>query len=195
MRLAKKILDEGGIIALPTDTIYGIAVKINNSNGINNIYSIKGRDTSKAIPVLIGDNSHLNQVVKEITPITQLLIDHFWPGALTLIFMRKPGLPVELSQLQTIGIRMPDYKPAIKLINITGPLAVTSANLSGRENSVTHQDVLEQLDGKIDLLLDGGETPGNIPSTVVDCTTNNFKILREGIIPASSIEKIIYDYL
>jgi len=114
------------------------------------------------------------------------LARRFWPGPLTLIVPRLPQLPSVLSSNLTIGVRIPDHPVALSLLKLVGPLAVTSANLSGNANANTAQQVLDQLDGRIHLILDGGQTPGGVPSTVADCTGPETRILREG--PISLVE-------
>ncbi len=104
----------------------------------------------------------------------------FWPGPLTLVVPKHPDLPAELSLHATIGVRMPDHPVALALLRVTGPLAVTSANRSGEASSVTAQEVVAQLGGRIELILDGGQTPGRISSTVVDCSGHAPVILRQG---------------
>ncbi len=115
----------------------------------------------------------------------------FWPGPLTVVVERHPDLPQNLSPLPTIGVRMPDHPIALALLNAAGPLAVTSANISNAANTASAQAVLEQLGGRISLLLDGGQTPGGTPSTVVDCTQPELKILRLGPISAEEIARVI----
>lgn len=187
---AKKAIGNGGIIAFPTDTIYGIAASAYQAGAIDRIYTIKGRDVSKSIPVLIGNMDQMRQVVANFTETAMRLAERFWPGALTIVLPKHPNLPANLSVTDTIGVRFPDYPPVTKLITETGPLAVTSANLSGGENSLTAQDVIDQLGGRLDLLLDGGTTPGPIPSTVVSCLGSDYKILRHGVISDSEIEAL-----
>ena len=180
-------LQKGGVIVFPTDTVYGLAVPILNEVGINRLFEIKGRDFNKAIAVLVGDINHLSQLTPGLPPMAKKLADAFWPGALTLIVSCASGLPHNLSPLPTIGIRMPDHPFALKLLRKSGPLATTSANISGGANTTTAQQVLDQLDGKIDLLLDGGQTPGAVPSTVVDCTKSQLTILRQGAITEEAL--------
>ena len=186
---AKSVLDSSGVIVFPTDTVYGIAASIADFMAIDRIYEIKGRSIEKAIPVLIGEKDQLFQISSSINEKTWKLMDSFWPGALTLIFPKKEGLPENLSIYATVGVRMPAFQFTLELLKVCGPLATTSANLSGGENTLTAEEVLAQLDGRIDLLLDGGKTPGLIPSTVVDCTQDGAKILREGAISKEEVEK------
>jgi len=108
------------------------------------------------------------------------LAGHFWPGPLTLVVARHPSLPDNLSPLPTVGVRMPDHPVALMLLNRAGPLAVTSANVSGAPSASSAQEVFDQLQGRIPLVLDGGPTPGGVPSTVVDCTGSEPMILRQG---------------
>ncbi|MCE1253251.1 MAG: threonylcarbamoyl-AMP synthase [Anaerolineae bacterium] len=175
-------LQKGGVIVFPTDTVYGLGVPIRNEVGINRLFEIKGRDFNKAIAVLVGDIKHLPQLTPGLTPVAEKLAKAFWPGALTLVVPCAAGLPHNLSPLPTVGIRMPNHPFALKLLCKSGPLATTSANVSGGANTITARQVLEQLDGSIDLLLDGGQTPGAVPSTVVDCTKAELTILRQGAI-------------
>lgn len=178
--LALEIIKRGGVVAFPTDTVYGIGVNAFSGESIEKLFVAKGRDENKAIPVLVGEASQLSQVTEVINDLAQRLVQRFWPGPLTLVVPRHPALPAELSPLPTVGVRMPDHSLALMLLKKCGPLATTSANLSGGANPLTAQDVLEQLNGRIDLLIDGGRCPGGIPSTVVDCTGGEVKVLRKG---------------
>ena len=181
------ILSKHGVIAFPTDTVYGIGCLARDTEAIDCIYQIKGREQSKAIPVLIGNLQQLSMVVTEWPQTAQRLIEQFWPGALTLILQRQPTLPANLSPSPTIGVRLPDHPWLRDLIQHTGPLAVTSANLSGYPEARTVEEVSRQLKNTIDLIVDGGECAGGIPSTVVDCTRDPIQILREGAIPVDEI--------
>jgi L-threonylcarbamoyladenylate synthase len=188
---ALNMLKKGGLVVFPTDTVYGLAVPINNQSGINRLFEVKGRDFNKAIAVLIGTQTHLPQLTTGFSMKAQKLADKFWPGALTLVVDIRPGLPPNLSPYPTIGIRMPNHPFALALLQKTGPLATTSANISGGANTITAQQVLEQLDGKIDLLIDGGQTPGAVPSTVVDCTKPELTILRQGSIHEEELQQAL----
>jgi len=189
VRRALEILHIGGLIAFPTDTVYGLAAELHSPQGILRLYEAKGRDESKAIPVLIGSVEQLVQVTDGLSGRASRLAARYWPGALTLVVPRRPDLPNELSELPTVGVRMPDHPFALELLRASGPLAVTSANSSGMPSPQTAEDVLAQLDGRIELVLDGGPCPGGVPSTVVDCTGEELKILRQGAISAAEIFK------
>ena len=191
IKKAKDIIEIGGTIAFPTDTVYGLAVDTFNSNALSEIYAIKERSMLKALPVLIANMGQLDNLVSEMGEKAKILAKAFWPGPLTMILPKLPGLPELLSPYPTIGIRMPNYQFTLDLIEATGPLATTSANISGQSNPRTALDVLDQLSGRIDLLLDGGKTPGAVPSTVVDVTKPEMQILREGPISPSDISELI----
>jgi L-threonylcarbamoyladenylate synthase len=184
---ALDILHLGGLVAFPTDTVYGLAADFRNEAAIASLYAAKGRNMSKAIALLIGSVEQLEEVTTGFSAAAQKLAARFWPGALTLIVSRRPELPSLLSALPTIGVRMPDHAFALRLLQASGPLAVTSANRSGAENTLTARDVLNQLVGQVDMVLDGGKVPGGIPSTVVDCTVQDVKVLREGAISTEAI--------
>jgi L-threonylcarbamoyladenylate synthase len=186
MRHAADILKHGGLVAFPTDTVYGLATLPFKVEYVERLYTAKGRNSERAIAILLGELSQISQVTPEMGKMAMKLARRFWPGPLTLIVPRLPQLPSVLSSNLTIGVRIPDHPVALSLLKLVGPLAVTSANLSGNSNANTAQQVLDQLDGRIHLILDGGQTPGGVPSTVADCTGPETLILREG--PISLVE-------
>jgi L-threonylcarbamoyladenylate synthase len=189
--LALQTLESGGLLAFPTDTVYGLAARVSDPTGIDRLYAVKGRDSAKAIPVLLSSPDDLPQATAEMSITARRLAQRFWPGPLTLVVPRHPDLPENLSNLPTIGVRMPDHPVALALMRRSGPLAVTSANRSGGENTCTAQEVQAQLDGLIELILDGGQTPGGMPSTVVDCTGQQLVILRQGPITAADLQQAL----
>lgn len=188
---ALTVLRGGGLIAFPTDTVYGLGGDLFSYNSIERIYQAKDRESTKAIPVLIGDVAQLNRVTAEIGAKARRLAETCWPGALTLVVPKHAGLPENLSVMPTVGVRMPDHPFALTLLRASGPLAVTSANLSGQASPQTAEDVMAQLRGRIELIIDGGKTPGGTPSTVVDCTAEEPVILRVGPISAEEIQRIV----
>jgi L-threonylcarbamoyladenylate synthase len=190
MKRALDCLKSGGLVAFPTDTVYGLGAMAFNGAAVESIYIAKDRQVDKSIPVLIGDLDDLSSVVKEIPEIAARLTTRFWPGPLTLILPKHPDLPWSISSTATVGVRLPDHEGARTLLRKAGPMAVTSANLSGRESPSTAEEVFNQLNGRIPLILDGGKTPGGMPSTVVDCTSDELKILREGMITLEEIRTI-----
>ena len=177
---ALEILASGGIIAFPTDTVYGLGALTFDNAAIESVYTAKDRPLEKAIPILIGDLSDLDKVGFDIPDMALRFASRFWPGPLTCVIPKKLTLPRAVSATSTVAVRIPDHPDALALLQAAGPMAVTSANISGAQNPLTAQDVYDQLNGRIPLILDGGKTPGGIPSTLVDCTGEKPVILREG---------------
>jgi len=188
---AVRILRSGGLIAFPTDTVYGLACDPFSAQAIEGLFEAKTRDAAKAIAVLIGDVEQLDLLTPGLTAPGLQLARHFWPGGLTLVVPRLDDLPDNLSPYPTLGVRMPNHPFALDLLRQTGPLATTSANRSNAANTINAQDVLEQLDGRIHLLLDGGDCPEGVPSTVVDCTQSPPLILRSGAILEQDIQAVL----
>ena len=145
----------------------------------------------KAIPVLVGDPGQLDLVTSTPNQVARRLAAHFWPGPLTLVVPRHPSLPDALSPTPTVGVRMPDHRLALALLSQSGPLATTSANLSGGLNPLSAQEVQAQLEGRIDLILDGGICPGGTPSTVVDCTSDALLIIRQGPLTLDDLKVVL----
>ena len=188
---ALDVLSNGGLIAFPTDTVYGLASLLSKAEYIERLYIAKGRESTRAIAILLSSADELENISDKPSDTALKLADRFWPGPLTLILPRHPNLPDVLSPDQTIGVRVPDHDIALELLRMTGPLGVTSANISGRENTNTAEEVMEQLDGRVHLVIDGGKSPGGIPSTVVDCTSPVPAILRPGPIKINQINMVI----
>jgi L-threonylcarbamoyladenylate synthase len=191
LRYASDVLRNNGLVAFPTDTVYGVGALAFRAEAVQRLYVIKGRSTEKAIAVLIASIADLPNVAGQLSPAAGKLAQRFWPGPLTLVVPKHPHLPEAVSALPTVGVRLPNHPVVQSLLSLTGPLAVTSANRSGEPNPLTAADVLAHLSGRIDLLLDGGRVPGGIPSTVVDCSGEKPAILREGPISAAEIAEVI----
>jgi L-threonylcarbamoyladenylate synthase len=184
---ALDILRSGGLIAFPTDTVYGVGALAFDGKAIESIYTAKDRPIEKAIPILIADTEDMEKVGMDIPQTAYRLAARFWPGPLTCVIPKQPTLPEAVSATSTVGVRVPDHEVARALLRAAGPMAVTSANISGGPNPSTAEEVYTQLNGRIPLIIDGGKTPGGVPSTVVDCSTNELKILREGPITAQEL--------
>ncbi len=191
LRHAQDILHNGGLVAFPTDTVYGLAALPFRGEFVEHLYVAKGRNSDRSIAVLLGEQSQLKLIASDLGEMALRLAEHFWPGPLTLIVPRLAILPEALTPTQTVGVRIPDHPFALAILRQVGPLAVTSANLSGQRNCNTAQEVLEQLDGRIHLILDGGQTTGGVPSTVVDCTGKEPVILREGPIRMEDMQTVL----
>ncbi len=184
---ALEILRSGGLVAFPTDTVYGLGALAFDGKAVESIYIAKDRPLEKAIPILIGDTDDLAKVTSSIPDMARKLAARFWPGPLTLILPKKQTLPESVSATGTVAVRVPDHEVARALLRAAGPMAVTSANISGGSNPPTAEEVLTQLGGRIALIIDGGNTPGGIPSTLVDCTGDKLQILRAGPITLDEV--------
>ena len=177
---AAAALARGELVAFPTDTVYGLAA---GHDHVPKLFVAKDRPKEKRIPVLLSDAANL-EASALVTPAARVLAQRFWPGPLTLVLVRP--------RRGTQAFRVPDHAVARRLIAASGGgLPVTSANRSGQPDAKTAQEVLEQLGGRIALVLDGGAVSGGVPSTIVDCTTAEPKILREGAISAASIQRAL----
>jgi len=188
---ALEVLRDGGLVAFPTDTVYGVGALVFDERAVESIYAAKERPVEKAIPVLLGDAADIGQVAEEIPLTASRLIERFWPGPLTVLVPKKPSVPVVVSATSTVGVRVPDHEVARRLLRLAGPMAVTSANISSQASPTTAEQVNQQLGGRIALIIDGGRTPGGVPSTLVDCTGDEIQILREGPISKDELLKLI----
>lgn len=184
---ALRILRAGGLAAFPTDTVYGVGALAFDGPAVESIYAAKDRPVEKAIPILIADADDLDKVAVDIPPMARILAARFWPGPLTLVVPKQPTLPEAVSATATVAVRIPDHPVARTLLRAAGPMAVTSANLSGQPSPVNAEEVMRQLNGRIPLVLDGGLTPGGVPSTLVDCLGAELVILREGPLTKAQI--------
>ena len=184
--LALAVLAAGELVVFPTDTLYGLAGQINETS-LQKIFAAKQRPEEKAIPVLVGSLDQLSGLASLIKPEVLALMHAFWPGPLTLVLPKKEGLPPSLSPYPGLAVRMPDHPFTLRLLQQSGPLAVTSANISGGANPTTAQDVYAQLKSRVDIILDGGKLPGGKASTIVDCQSREPLFLRKGPIPFEDI--------
>ncbi len=184
---AVAILKNGGVIAFPTETFYGLGADARNGAAIEKIFDIKGRDFRNPILVVIGDEGHLGAFAEDIPAAAQKLIEKFWPGPLTIVFRASPSVSPKLTaSTGKIGIRLTSHPIAREISRrLGGPLTATSANLTGARECSSAQEVLSQIDGRISGIVDGGRTPGGKGSTIIDVTLSPVKILREGVIPAT----------
>ncbi len=190
---AGQILKDGGIVAFPTDTVYGLGAIYTDEAAVEKIFEAKGRDEGKPLSILVSDISQTELLAEEVTDDGRKLMEAFWPGALTLIFRCRKDISRRITAGgDTIGIRMPDCKETCDIISAAGaPLAAPSANISGRRSSVSADDVIEDLSGRIDMIVDGGICPVGVSSTVVDMTSKGVRILREGTITEQMIREVL----
>lgn len=190
---AVALVKSGGLIAFPTDTVYGIGVSAFQTDAIERLYLVKGRSVQKAIPILLADAENALRITPPLSPDVLKLTERFWPGPLTLVLPLLPSLPENLSPTPTIGLRVPDHPFTRELLRHTGPLAATSANLSGQPSGLTANEVQAQLGRQVDLILDGGESPGGLASTVLNCTEDPPAILRKGPLTWKEILAVLDD--
>jgi L-threonylcarbamoyladenylate synthase len=191
--LSLETLRQGNLVAIPTDTVYGLAADPFNISAIIKLFESKGREYNKAIAILVGSMEQVDLIAERFTDNARKLTTKFWPGGLTVIVPKRKDIPDLLSSNQTIGIRMPNHPVALELLRQFGPLATTSANISGGPNPLNAVDVLTQLNTRIPLILDGGNCPGGVPSTVVDCTIDELHVLRNGAVPEEALRATLSD--
>jgi L-threonylcarbamoyladenylate synthase len=182
------ILNAGGVVALPTDTVYGIATTLNAPGGVDRLFAIKDRPPDKAVMVLVDAIDQVAELV-EVPPAARALA-RLWPGGLTLVLpMRdRSAVPAALTAGQaTLGVRVPDHPTPRAIARAVGPIPTTSANPSGLPDARSAADVVTLLGGRLDLVLDGGSSPGGVPSTVIDCSTDVLRVLRAGAVTTDRV--------
>ncbi len=189
---AISILKQGGIVAFPTDTVYGLGACISIPQAVERIYQVKERPRSMALSLLLADKSQIGEVAEPVPPIAWLLADKFLPGALTMVLPRAKSVPdIITGGGATVAVRIPAHPVPVALARGLGaPIVGTSANLSGKPSSLTAEEVYAQLGGKVDLIIDGGRCPGGKESTIVDLTGEAPVLLREGAISREELEQV-----
>ncbi len=190
-RQAIEALAQGELVAFPTDTVYGLGADAFNDQAVRKLYLAKGRSQEKAIPVLVANLEQFVDVIDRTTLLAMRLVEKFWPGPLTIVLRQASDLADAISAHGTVGVRIPDHPIAQELIRAAGPLAVTSANRSGDPEACTAEEIETNMGEQVDLIVDGGRTPGGQPSTVVDCTQDPPRILRVGPISEEEIRSAL----
>ena len=200
IKLAADVIKEGGLVAFPTETVYGLGANALDEAAVKKVYEAKGRPSDNPMIVHISRASDIGQTTRMLSPDIVNLIDNFWPGPLTLIVKSKDAIPkVTRGGLDTVGVRLPDNEIARELIELSGvPIAAPSANISGRPSPTRVEDVIEDLDGKVDIILKGEDCRVGIESTVLDVSGDKLMILRPGFITAEQLEaavgkEVVYD--
>lgn len=188
---AARILAAGGLVVVPTDTVYGVAASLARPDAIARLYFAKERPGEKPIPLLVAGSDELRQLAGQLSPAAQRLVDRFCPGGLTLVITTRVRLPDELTGgRSTVAVRIPDHPWTRRLIAaVGGALPTTSANLSGAPPAQTAAEAERALGDRVDLIVDGGACPGGIASTVVDVTGDQPVILRQGAITEAAIRE------
>ena len=210
MRLAKVSLGRNELVVIPTDTVYGIAADAFSPAGVNSLLAAKGRGPQSPPPVLIGTMQTMHALAETVPSVATKLAETFWPGALTMIFKAQGSLTWDLGETKgTVALRMPDHKIALALLQETGPLAVSSANLTGEPAATTCQQAEAYLGDSVAVYLDGGNSPKGEASTILDMTeledsydgngalttTGKIKIVRRGALSEEKIRSVAGDLL
>jgi L-threonylcarbamoyladenylate synthase len=190
---AAEVLRAGGIVALPTDTVYGIAVALETAGGVEALFAAKRRPPDKGIMLLLAEAAQAPEI-GQWPPAAAALAAAFWPGGLTVIVPQRPDVPLPAALTAgtaTIGLRVPDHPAPRALAAAVGPIPTTSANVSGVPEARDAAGIVDQLGDAVALVLDGGPAHGGPASTVVDCTVEPPRILRVGAVPVAEIERVL----
>ncbi|MGI6258083.1 MAG: L-threonylcarbamoyladenylate synthase [Anaerovoracaceae bacterium] len=193
IEIAARTLRDGGLVAFPTETVYGLGANALDEEAVKKVYAAKGRPSDNPMIVHIARASDIGQLTRMLSPTIVTLIEHFWPGPLTLVVNKRPEVPrTTTGGMETVAVRMPDSPAALELIRLAGvPVAAPSANLSGSPSPTKAEHVIEDLSGKIDVILTGEDCRVGIESTVLDVSGEIPTILRPGIITVAQIEAAI----
>src|SRR6266567_6711532 len=181
----------GELVVLPTDTVYGIGADAFRPTAVDSLLAVKGRGRDMPPPVLVGSVRAASALVEDLGPYGQELIDEFWPGGLTLICRSSRSLKWDLGESKgTVAVRMPQDPVVLELLAQTGPMAVSSANLTGQPAATTAAGAREQLGDLVEVYLDGGPCEANMPSTIVDLTGDMPRLLRTGVVPIGRLREV-----
>ena len=194
LREAGVVVRGGGVVAFPTETFYGLGVLPFDERAVRRVFDLKGRSaTTSPVLVLVRSRADLEALVSEITPTAERLMETCWPGPLTLVFRASASVPALLTAgTGTIGIRLSAHPDVRRLLEaVGGALTGTSANRSGDPPATTAEEVQRSLGADVDLILDGGPTPGGLPSTVLDTTVTPPRLIREGCVPRASLLSVV----
>lgn len=189
---AARAVRSGAVVVLPTDTLYGIGADAFNSSAVASVLAAKGRGRDMPVPVLVGSWATIDGLVNFVPAVLRDLIEAFWPGGLTVVVEHAPSLAWDLGDARgTVAVRMPLHPVALELLAETGPMAVSSANVTGQPPAVTAQQAYAQLGESVSVYLDGGEVPLGRPSTIVDLTGEAPTVLRAGAIELAALREVV----
>ena len=193
---AVEILKEGGIVAYPTDTVYGVGADVFNTGAIAKVYEVKRRPHTLPLPVLIAEAEQVELIATSVSSYAWHLMRHFWPGGLTLVLPKSDSLSdIVTAGGDKVAVRLPGHIVPLAIIRGLGkPIIGTSANISNDPSPLTAQEVEQQLAGQVDLIIDAGSCPGGVESTVVDVTGVAPVVLRQGIVLEEDIMKVFQEY-
>lgn len=194
LREAASAVRRGDLVVLPTDTVYGVGADAFNADAVADLLAAKGRGRGVPSPVLVGSPTTLHGLVTDFSELAWELVDAFWPGALTLVARHQPSLTWDLGETRgTVAVRMPLHPVAIELLKDVGPMAVSSANLTGRPAPQTCEAAREMLGDSVAVYLDGQATPDSVPSSIVDVTGEVPVLLRAGAVSEEELRKVVPD--
>lgn len=189
---AAAALQQGGVIVLPTDTVYGVAADAFDKGAVQALLAAKGRGREKPPPVLVGNVATLDALATRVPEWARTLVDELWPGGFTIVLHQQPSLQWDLGEARgTVAVRMPDLELTRDVIDRVGPLAVSSANKSGMPPATSADQAEEMLGDTVEVFLDGGDTPGSEPSTIVDATGEEPRLLRLGVVSVARINELL----
>ncbi|MCC2314413.1 L-threonylcarbamoyladenylate synthase [Cellulomonas xiejunii] len=188
---AVNAVGRGELVVLPTDTVYGIGADAFDPRAVQRLLDAKGRGRQMPPPVLIPDVRTLDGLATDVPDTVRALAEAFWPGGLTVILRAQPSLAWDLGETHgTVALRMPDHPAALALLRRTGPLAVSSANLTGRPAATTATEAYDQLGDRVAVLLDAGAAPGGVASTIVDATGPALRVVRLGAVDLAALAAV-----
>ena len=190
--LALGAVQRGSLVVMPTDTVYGVGCDAFNEYAVTSLLAAKGRGRDMPVPVLIGSPRTLGGIASMVNTNARALVEAFWPGGLTVILRAQPTLQWDLGESDgTVAVRMPLHPVAIDLLQSTGPMAVSSANISGMPPPSTYEDAFGQLGDAVEVYLDGGPTGASVASTIVDATSDVPRVLRVGAISVDELREVV----
>ncbi len=188
---AVNAISRGGLVVLPTDTVYGIGADAFDAAAVAALLAAKGRGRQMPPPVLVPDARTLDGLATEVPDAARALVEAFWPGGFTIILRAQPSLQWDLGETHgTVALRMPDHEAALALLRRTGPLAVSSANRTGQAAAREAGDAVEQLGDAVRCYLDGGTAPGGVASTIVDATGEHLRVARDGAVSLEQLREV-----
>jgi len=189
---AVRAVQRGRLVILPTDTVYGVGADAFSPEAVQRLLNAKGRGRHMPPPVLVSARTTLEALAVGVPDWARALVEELWPGPLTLVLRQQPSLQWDLGETRgTVAVRMPDHDAALELLSRTGPLAVSSANRTGLPAATTADDAEEMLGDQVRVILDAGPTPGPVPSTIVDCTGDQGRVLRQGTLPVARLNEVV----
>ncbi len=192
---ATMAVGRGGLVVIPTDTVHGIGCDAFDPDAVRALLAAKGRGRSMPPPVLIGQVSTFDALVTKIPDYARTLAERFWPGPLTMVGFQQPSLTWDLGETKgTVAVRVPDDEVARAVLERTGPLAVSSANVHGQPAATSADEAAEMLGDKVDVIVDGGPARGGVASTIIDITRDRPRLLREGAVPVADLDAALVDH-